>query len=126
MPLNNIGMFLAVALIAFWMLAGGIGHLVKPEVFYPIVPDFLPKKEVVLITGIPEILIGLGILIPKTRALAGLAFAILCAAFMPLHIWDLFRESPAITPQSAAIVRVALQVLLIAVGLYVFRAAKRA
>lgn len=108
--------YASVALIALWMIAGGIGHFVKPEAFYPIVPDFFPKKFVVYATGIPELLIGLAVLWPRTRGIAGLGFALLCIAFLPLHVWDLFRENPAITPQSAAVTRVCVQFFLIWVG----------
>lgn len=108
--------YASVALIALWMIAGGIGHFIKPEAFYPIVPDFLPKKFVVYASGIPELIIGLAVLWPRTRAAAGLGFAALCTAFLPLHVWDLFRENPAITPQSAAIFRVLVQFFLIRVG----------
>ena len=108
--------YLAVCLIAFWMLFGAYGHFFHPEFFYKLVPDFLPKWEVVILTGIPELLIGLGVLFPRTRPVAGLGFTLLCLAFLPLHLWDLVREDPAITPQSAAIFRVFLQFFLMWVG----------
>lgn len=108
--------YASVALIAFWMLAGGIGHMIKPEMFFPIVPDFLPKLAVVYVSGIVEIIIGVMVLLPRTRALGGLAFALLCLSFLPLHLWDLVRDNPAITPLNAAIVRVVVQFFLIWVG----------
>lgn len=121
MRLKDILYFLAIALIAFWMLAGAWGHFFKPEYFYKIVPDFLPKKEVVILSGIPELLIGFGILIPRTRALAGIAFTLLCLAFLPLHLWDLVRDDPAITPHSAAIIRVFVQFFLMWIGWLVWK-----
>lgn len=108
--------FASVALIAVWMLAGGVAHFLKPEMFYPIVPDFLPKRLVVYASGVPEIIIGLAVLFPRTRGIAGLGFALLCVAFMPLHIWDLFRDTPAITPHRTAIIRVFVQFFLIWTG----------
>ena len=112
---------LAIILIALWMLLGAYGHFFKPEMFFPIVPDFLPKREVVILSGIPELLIGLGVLWPRTRALAGLGFMLLCLCFLPLHLWDLVRDDPAITPQSAAILRVFVQFLLIWIGWRVWK-----
>ena len=108
--------YFSIVLIAIWMLFGGVAHFLKPEFFYAIVPDFLPKWEVVILSGIPEIMIGLGVLWPKTRPLAGLCFALLCLAFLPLHIWDLFRDNPAITPFPAAVFRVFLQFFLMWIG----------
>ncbi len=119
--LKDFCYYLAIGLIAFWMLAGAWVHFFQPELFYKIVPDFLPKKEVVILSGIPELLIGIGVLIPKTRSLAGLAFAMLCLAFLPLHLWDLVRDDPAITPQSAAIIRVFVQFVLMWTGWQVWR-----
>lgn len=107
------------------MLLGALGHFFRPEFFYAIVPDFLPKREVVFLTGIPELLIGLGVLWPRTRALAGLGFSLLCLAFLPLHIWDLFRENPAITPQIAAIIRVFIQFILIWLGWKLWKRGQR-
>lgn len=98
------------------MLGGALGHFFRPAFFYPIVPDFLPKQFVVYASGVPELLIGLAVLYPRTRAAAGLGFACLCAAFLPLHLWDLVRETPAITPHAAAIVRVFIQFFLIWIG----------
>jgi uncharacterized membrane protein len=107
---------LFIAVIAIWMLVGGTAHFLIPEYFYSIVPNFLPKKFVVYASGVPEILIGLGVLWPKTRHIAGLGFSLLCLSFLPLHIWDLFRDDPAITPFSAAIIRVVLQGVFIWIG----------
>ena len=103
------------------LVLGAYGHFFKPELFYAIVPDFLPKKWVVYATGIPELIIGLAVLWPRTRALAGLGFAILCLAFLPLHLWDLVRDTPAITPQSAAIIRVFLQFAFIWMDLHMWK-----
>ncbi|NNE59151.1 MAG: hypothetical protein HKN36_13680 [Hellea sp.] len=108
-------------MIAIWMLGGAFGHFFFPDKFYAIVPDFLPKKEVVLLSGIPELLIGLGVLWPRTRAIAGIGFTVLCLAFLPLHLWDLVRENPAITPHSAAIIRVLVQFILMWIGWTVWK-----
>lgn len=113
--------YVCVAIIALWMLVGGVAHFIVPEFFYPLVPDFLPKWEVVILSGIPEILIGLGVLWPRTRALAGLGFTLLCLAFLPLHIWDLFRDNPAITPYPVAVFRVFLQFVLMWIGWQLWR-----
>lgn len=57
--------------------------------------------------------------------MAGLAFAALCASYLPLHIWDLFRDDPVITPHSAAIIRVVVQVIGIGIGWLVWKRFKR-
>jgi hypothetical protein len=57
---------------------------------------------------------------------AGLAFAALCAGYLPLHIWDLFRGDPVITPYAAAIIRVVVQLLFIGIGWLVWKRFKPA
>jgi len=105
-----------VAIVVLVMGGGGIGHLTQPELFAGFIFAPLPVTLTIYATGILQILIAIGAVLPATRARAGLAFALLCLAYMPLHVWDLFREDPVIAPESAAMVRIAVQVLFIAVG----------
>lgn len=105
-----------VALIAIWMLGGGVAHFLYPASFHAIVPDVFPKNFVVYTSSAVEICIGLAILIPKFRAAAGLAFAALCLGFLPLHLWDFVRPDPVFTPIISAVIRVAVQFLLIWIG----------
>lgn len=112
---------IAVAVIAVWMLAGGVLHLVVPEPFFRIVPNWLPELAVVYVSGLAEIAIGVGVLAPRTRALAGLAFALLCASYLPLHVWDFFRPDPIFAPPVLAATRIAVQFGLIALGLWLWR-----
>lgn len=115
------GTRLLTALVAFVMLAGGITHLAAPEIFFPIVPSIFPARLAVLGSGLGELAIGLAVLIPRFRARAGLAFALLCFAYMPLHLWDFIRPDPIFHPWPLAVARVLLQVGFIAAGLQLSR-----
>lgn len=108
-------------LVAFVMILGGSGHLVFSRQYEVIVPDMLPERFVVLSTGILQIAIGLAALLPKLRRQAGLAFALLCIAYMPLHLWDFFRPDPIFPPVLAASARVIVQGLFIWAGLTLWR-----
>jgi uncharacterized membrane protein len=112
--------WIAVVIIAAWMLAGGVLHMVAPEPFFRVVPDALPELFVVYASGLVEIAIGIGVLVPRTRALAGLAFALLCAAYLPLHVWDFFRPDPIFAPPYMASIRILVQGVLIALGLWLW------
>lgn len=112
---------IAVLVIAFWMLAGGVGHILSPEEFFPVVPGWLPKWEVVILSGIAELILGVGVLIPRTRALAGLGFAIMCAVYLPLHVWDFFRPDPIFPVPVGASIRILVQFVLIGLGWYLWR-----
>lgn len=103
-------------LIALVMVAGGAAHLAAPDGFAPLVPTFLPATPVIYATGVVQIVIGLGALLPRSRSLAALAFAALCAAYLPLHLWDFVRPDPVFAPPVAASIRVAVQLAFIVAG----------
>jgi len=112
---------LATGVIAIWMLLGGTLHLVTPETFFTIVPAPLPEHAVVYASGVIELAIGVGVLFRRTRAFAGLAFAMLCAGFLPLHIWDFYRPDPIFPVPYGASLRILVQLALIGLGLYLWR-----
>jgi len=61
-------------------LASGTVHLVKPEVFEPLMPDWVPAhREVIVWSGVAELVLAAGLLFPPTRRAAGLASAALLA-----------------------------------------------
>jgi uncharacterized membrane protein len=62
-------------------LAGsGVVHLVKPEVYLPLMPDWVPAhRDVIVWSGVAELACAAGLLFPPTRKAAGLASAALLA-----------------------------------------------
>jgi uncharacterized membrane protein len=111
--------------VAFVMIGGGVAHLLAPMGFAPLVPPFLPAMAVILAAGVMQIGIGLAALWPRSRALGGLAFALLCAAYVPLHLWDYVRPDPVFAPPVAATIRVVVQGLFIWSGVALWRRTRR-
>jgi uncharacterized membrane protein len=75
---------------ALGLIFAGIGslHFAMPEGFVKIVPPFLPEKLwLVYISGVFEILGGLGLLIPRTRKAAGWGLLVLLVAVFPANIY---------------------------------------
>jgi uncharacterized membrane protein len=71
---------------AFYLVAGTV-HLVAPDKFLPIVPDFVPlPREVVLATGVCEIAGALALLTMRLRWLAGVMLALYAVAVFPANI----------------------------------------
>jgi uncharacterized membrane protein len=71
---------------AFYLVAG-IVHLVAPDQFLPIVPDFVPlPREVVLATGVCEIAGSLALLTTRLRWYAGLMLALYAVCVFPANI----------------------------------------
>jgi uncharacterized membrane protein len=71
---------------AFYLVAGVV-HLVAPDEFLPIVPDFVPfPREVVLATGVCEIAGALALLTTRLRWLAGVMLALYAVCVFPANI----------------------------------------
>jgi len=68
-------------------LASGTVHLVKPAVYEPLMPSWVPAhREVILASGVAELACAAGMLLPPTRRLAGLAAAALLVAVFPGNV----------------------------------------
>jgi uncharacterized membrane protein len=100
--------------IALFMIYAGIQHFLKPAFFMPFVPEFLPlKTTIIYASGVAEILVGVLLLIKKYAKIGAIGILVLLFLFLPIHIWDVFSETPAIGSQKAALIRLPIQFLLI-------------
>ena len=62
----------------------GTVHLVRPRTFEPLMPSWVPAhREVILASGVAELVCALGLNVPATRRIAGLASAALLVAVFP-------------------------------------------
>jgi uncharacterized membrane protein len=95
----------------FFMFAG-IMHIVKPVIFKHFIPDAFPKKLINYVVGIIEFGLGLGLLFYQTVAYAAIGIFVLMILFLPIHIWDLTKERPAIGSKRTAMLRIPLQFVL--------------
>jgi uncharacterized membrane protein len=108
-------------LIVFSMLGGALGHVLAPEGYAPLVPPFIPLALANWTAFFCELVVGVLLLVPRTRALGGLAFFALMLAFLPLHVWDLFKEAPAMGSSAGAAIRLIMQGALIWGGWKIFQ-----
>lgn len=113
--LKQILTYLFVAFIIF----GGINHFLKPEMYFPFFPDYLPKLALTYTSGVVEIVVGILVLIPRYKNFGTLGILILMLIFLPLHVVDVFSDSPAIGSHQAALVRLPIQFLFIAWAWYI-------
>ena len=75
-------------LLAIFMIVAGTMHFVNPEFFLKIVPPYLPlHKELVLVSGVCEILLGVLLLIPKCSHLAAWGIIALLIAVFPANVY---------------------------------------
>ena len=65
----------------------GVVHLVRPETYEPIMPEVVPAhREVILASGVAELLCAAGLLHPRTRRAAGWASAALLLGVYPANL----------------------------------------
>lgn len=65
----------------------GTVHLVKPAAYEPIMPSWVPAhREVILGSGVAELLLGAGLLAPRTRRLAGWGSLVLLLGVYPANV----------------------------------------
>ena len=92
----------------------GILHFIFPDPFMKIMPHFIPfKKELVCISGLFEILLGLGLLFKSTKKMAGWGLILLLIAVFPANISMAFKNIDfGVIPQWALWLRLPLQFVL--------------
>lgn len=107
--------FILKIIVALFMIYAGVQHFLKPEFYLPFVPSFLPLKTIIVyLSGVVEIIIGVLMLIKKYQGIGSFALLVLMVIFLPVHINDVISDTPAIGSQKAAIIRLGIQFLVIA------------
>jgi uncharacterized membrane protein len=96
-------------------VAAGIGHFVAPAFYMKIMPPYLPlHRELVLISGVAEVGLGLLLLVPKTSRFAAWGLIALLIAVFPANIYVYQnRESFPQLPPLAHLLRLPMQGVLI-------------
>ena len=101
-------------LVGLIFIGAGLNHFVIPRAYRQIVPpSFGDPARLVAISGVAEVAGGLGVLLPRTRRLAGLGLLALLAAVFPANVY--MARSPerfARIPGWALYARLPLQPLM--------------
>ncbi|HWJ81321.1 MAG TPA: DoxX family protein [Nocardioides sp.] len=73
----------AKAVVTAFLVSGTV-HLVKPEVFEPLMPGWVPDhRRVIVASGVAELACAAGLVLPATRPVAGPASAALLLGVFP-------------------------------------------
>lgn len=76
-----------VSLLAGLFAASGVLHLVRPQLYEPLMPAFVPAhRELILGSGVAELACAAGLLNPGTRRAAGWASAALLIGVFPGNV----------------------------------------
>ena len=102
------------AMIVFY-IAAGINHFWYPHTYIRIMPPWIPwHKELVILSGICEILLAFLLLFSSTRRFAAWCIIILLIAVFPANIQMLINFKNESNPNLwVALIRLPLQIVLI-------------
>jgi uncharacterized membrane protein len=97
----------------------GVAHFVRTDVYLPMMPPYLPAhRELILLSGVAEVVLGLAVLVPQTRRLAAWGIILLLIAIFPANLHIAMHDVPLFgATQGAGIwnwVRLPFQGVLIA------------
>lgn len=115
-------------LLALFFVGAGAMHFVAPAFYRAMMPKILPESwaaPLVVFTGLCEIAGGLGVLVPRVRALTGVCLLLLLVAVFPANVQMLMnaRDAHASAGTIAGLsIRLPIQLLLL---WWVWRATRR-
>jgi uncharacterized membrane protein len=79
---------LLLYLMAAIYVGAGVLHFVAPKIYLRIVPPYLPAHRLlVALSGVAEIVVGLGLLFPATRVWAAWGLIALLLAIFPANVY---------------------------------------
>ena len=117
MPSRTSRLSLSRILIALLFCGMGVLHFAKPEPFLNVMPPLFPAPyALVLISGVFEMLGGVGVLIPRVRRAAGIGLIALLIAVYPVNIFMFWRQAQSHAwdlTSTVLLIRLPLQFLLI-------------
>ena len=101
------------AMAALYIIAG-IMHFIKPKMYMRIMPTYLPNhRALVYLSGIVEVLLGLGLCIPQLRVISICGIITMLSIFLLVHFYMLSGEkASAGIPKWILILRIPLQFIL--------------
>ena len=85
---------------AFIYIVAGLNHFISPKTYLAIMPPYIPAHNLmVVLSGIAEVVLGIGLLFPATRSLSAWGIILLLIVVFPANIHmataSRFRKLPA-------------------------------
>ncbi len=107
---------LSLLILSVLFIVAGLNHFRSTEMYLRIMPEYLPRPlELVYLSGVFEVLGGIGLLIPRLRVAAGWGLIALLIAVFPANIQMLVdAEQFPMFPVWLLWLRLPIQGLLIA------------
>jgi uncharacterized membrane protein len=76
-------------LMGVFYIVAGVNHFVNPDAYLPMMPPYLPSHGLLIwLSGLAEVVLGIGVLVPTTRSISAWGIIALLIAIFPanLHI----------------------------------------
>ena len=104
-----------LTVVFLWFFVGGIAHFAATDLEVRIVPPYIPwPHAAVLVSGVFELIGAAGLLRRSTRRWAGWLLFAVTIAVTPVHVWMLQTPERWNVPYWALVLRLPLQVALLA------------
>lgn len=83
-----------VVMASFYILAG-VNHFAHPDFYMPMMPPYVPwHRSMVYLSGLAEVLLGIGVLVPRTRQMAAWGLIALLIAILPANLHVALNDVP--------------------------------
>jgi uncharacterized membrane protein len=91
----GFGKRVALIVLGAGMIAAGANHFASPDFYMPMMPPYLPAhRELVYLSGLAEIALGVGVLVPRTRRLSAWGLIALFVAVFPANLHIALHDIP--------------------------------
>ena len=100
--------------LAIFMMVAGTAHFLNPAFFLKIMPPYVPlHAELVLVSGLCEILLGILLLVPRCSRLAAAGIVALLVAVFPANLYLYDHQDLVPAPSLVHFLRLPLQAVFI-------------
>ncbi|HAS41129.1 MAG TPA: DoxX family protein [Microscillaceae bacterium] len=83
-------MIILMYVMAVLYILAGINHFVQPKFYMKIMPPYIPAHKLMVdLSGVAEVLLGIGLFFPQTRSWAAIGLIALLIAVLPANIYML-------------------------------------
>lgn len=94
--MTNVSLYLQ----ALIYIVAGLNHFISPRTYLAIMPPYIPAHQlIVTLSGVAEVILGIGLLFPATRSLSAWGLILLLIAVFPANVYmatsSRFRKFPA-------------------------------
>ncbi|MFT7034511.1 MAG: putative membrane protein [Cyclobacteriaceae bacterium] len=87
MEVKRVKKLSLLLLIGFFIFAG-MNHFIDPEFYYSLIPPYLEYLHVInVLSGVLEIMFGVGLVFESTRKYSAYFIVIMLTAFIPSHVY---------------------------------------